>query len=427
MAISASSMRPVPGDPDLVARKAADYENIADAIRRASENLKRIADLDGITSEAIEAVRGKARDVADSISLAEQRYRGTASALGEYAIVHKDVQEAVKTAIADAQSAEQSAASARNMHDHYTAEAATPGPEQNANQRLADYYADRLATQTGNASSASSAYTEAMERWDTAAMTARNRIKEVVSASGLNNDWWDDWGDIIKTIGEIAGVLALFLSWVPILGQVLLAIAMVVAVVSLVAAVMKAMKGDGSWSDVLFAALGAVLTIFGGSIFKYLGKVFAYTSRAKYLRFGGKTFKSITGMSKTQFHKLHPNPLGMQNAMKEVFLTNPFSMKASHFTVTGFKGQAFEDYLKFYTNPMGFKTFDILADSQRIADVPMAARVTLGVLEVRSGLGKIQTITNDPFNPNDPTLTLTPDAIAKNLANGQAPRLVPWQ
>ena len=101
------------------------------------------------------------------------------------------------------------------------------------------------------------AWHDALEDKNTAAGVAISAITEVVSGKknhGLAHGLWDDFVGsdffkIVKTVCDWAGVLAIFLSWVPILGQFLIVLAAVGASLAIVQAAVKLSEGNGSWGS----------------------------------------------------------------------------------------------------------------------------------------------------------------------------------
>ena len=106
---------------------------------------------------------------------------------------------------------------------------------------------------------------------------AAERAIEIINGAcgdGLADSWWDDWGraitqwiaKICEIISGIAGVLALLVSWVPIVGQALAAflgaLSAVTGVIAALANTVLAMAGEQTWLDAVisvgFAALGCV-------------------------------------------------------------------------------------------------------------------------------------------------------------------------
>ena len=106
---------------------------------------------------------------------------------------------------------------------------------------------------------------------------AAERAIEIINGAcgdGLADSWWDDWGraitqwiaKICEIVSGIAGVLALLVSWVPIVGQALAAflgaLSAVTGVIAALTNTVLAMAGEQTWLDAVisvgFAALGCV-------------------------------------------------------------------------------------------------------------------------------------------------------------------------
>lgn len=83
---------PVPGEPDQVEELGGHYQRVASAISDAATKLRQIAERQDMQSEAVDAFRGTAREVADDISRAHERYDGVGRALIGYAPELRDAQ-----------------------------------------------------------------------------------------------------------------------------------------------------------------------------------------------------------------------------------------------------------------------------------------------------------------------------------------------
>ena len=138
---------------------------------------------------------------------------------------------------------------------------------------------DRAQSDSLNAlAAAKSAQADAMEARTRAERDiAAERAIEIINGAcgdGLADSWWDDWGraitqwiaKICEIVSGIAGVLALLVSWVPIVGQALAAflgaLSAVTGVIAALANTVLAMAGEQTWLDAVisvgFAALGCV-------------------------------------------------------------------------------------------------------------------------------------------------------------------------
>jgi hypothetical protein len=417
-------LKPIPGDPDVIEARAATYLAVADAIHTANTTLSRVASLSDVKSEAIDTVREDASKVADSIDKAEVRYRGTAEALAEYAPLLRQYKADADKAILDAAGAAEAAENQRARQDEYAQKAQTPGPDQASDQKWADFFRDQAESKDASASSAQAAYDTAYENWKAAAETARSKIDDAIEESKLNNSGWDNFVDVVKTIGEIAGVLAIFLSWVPILGQILVAIAIISSLVAVIDAIMNLVNGTGTWGDLAFAVVGLVLAVVAPGIMKILGKAMKASNLAKPLATISKSkFKGITGVSKSSAVKL----AGKQNiTWKDAFTSTFKPLSKSHFTPSGFASQAKTNFAEFAANPLGLKSPDIYGDMVRNGGaIPKTLTVSLAVMEYRGLAGKFETLTNNPFDPNDQKVTLKPESILQQASKGEAPVLVP--
>ncbi|MGH8967693.1 MAG: hypothetical protein ACRDXB_20520, partial [Actinomycetes bacterium] len=118
---------------------------------------------------------------------------------------------------------------------------------------------------------------------DSAARTAKNAIDEVVTGDkvhGLEDSTWDkikhvaaSLYKVFKVICDIAGILAIFLSWVPILGQILVVLAAIGSILSILESVVKFAKGEIGWGGLLLGVGLGVVGLFGGKLATSLGKV----------------------------------------------------------------------------------------------------------------------------------------------------------
>jgi hypothetical protein len=417
-------LKPIPGDPDVIEARAATYLGVADAIRTANQKLTRVADLSDMSSEAINAVREDASKVAESIDNAEVRYRGTAEALAEYAPLLRQYQADADKAILDAAGAAEAADNQRARQDEYAQKAATPGPDQASDQKWADFFRDQAETKDASAASAQAAYDTAYENWKAAADAARSKIDAAIDESKLNNTFWDAVVDIAKIVGEVAGLLALFFSWVPIIGQILVAIAILSSLVAVIDAIVNLVNGTGTWGDLAFAVVGLVLAVVAPGIMKIIGKAMKSANLVKPLAsMNKKAFKAMTGVSKKKAGAIAKQ----QNiSWKDAFTSTFKPLSKSHFTPSGFASQAKTNLAEFRANPLGLKSPDIYADMVRNGGaVPKTLTVSLAVMEYRGVASKIEALSSNPFDPNDQKATLKPETILQQATKGEAPVLVP--
>ncbi|WP_229738271.1 polymorphic toxin-type HINT domain-containing protein, partial [Isoptericola cucumis] len=110
---------------------------------------------------------------------------------------------------------------------------------------------------------------------DRAASDAISRIEDITSGDDLNDGWWDDWGskvvaaiaDIADMVSMVAGLLAVVVAFIPVVGTalagVLIVVAAVAAIVSALANVTLAATGERSWAEAGIAIAGAALSVIG--------------------------------------------------------------------------------------------------------------------------------------------------------------------
>jgi len=276
--MSDTPYKPLEGDPDLLATKARHYANIADAISRSVTTLHKIHDVDDMKSKSTEELKDSSDKVADDIGKAHERYSTTAAALLTYSGKLREAQDAANTAIAHI-NAKQSAADAAN---HAATKASTTaesskGDDKTKDQKAATQAQDAATTANQELQAAQKEWHDALDRKNAAAKIAKDAIDYVVNGKGNHglkdvHHWYDGivhfataaFG-LFKKLCDLAGVLAVFLAWVPGLGEVLLAMAAIGAVLDFIAAGVALFHG-GSWTDFLIAGAGVALTIFGGKM-----------------------------------------------------------------------------------------------------------------------------------------------------------------
>ncbi|AYG03074.1 hypothetical protein [Gryllotalpicola protaetiae] len=274
-----TEFQPLTGDPGYLRQQAAHYEQVARDIAQAVQTLTAITN-ERMRSTAIDALKDKSEDVADDISKAYDRYDKTAQALSVYAGALDQAQQDANAAIADiaqqqgdADQADRAAATA-----HQAADSAADA-DKAAAATAADRADDAASAASHALDAAKARWHDAVDRKNAAARTAAGAIDDVVngpSNHGLKDSWWDNWGSDLytafKAVCKWAGILAIFLAWVPFLGQALLVLAAIGALLDLIDSIVNVIQGDGSWWDVLLAAGGVVLSFVGAAAFARIAK-----------------------------------------------------------------------------------------------------------------------------------------------------------
>ncbi|MDT0345946.1 AAA family ATPase [Streptomyces litchfieldiae] len=266
---------PVPGDWELVQEAAARYRRTADSIQRAQTLLTEVTSgSDGWEGKSGEAFRDKAAELSDNVFRAYGRYDATANALAEYWPRFQEAQDEslrLRTQALEAHDeitrrerlAEASESEDSETHDDHEANLQNLEAAQAELNRLRN----RLA--------------QVVEDKDVAAQRAADAIGDFIGDDGLEDGWGDRWdsfcsglsqavallGEIAGQVAMIAGILALCLAWVPVLGQALAAVALIATAISLAANLY-----NGNWNGVVWDAIG--LATFG------VGRVASAMTRA---------------------------------------------------------------------------------------------------------------------------------------------------
>lgn len=427
--------KPLTGDPGLLESKARHYRDIAEAIQRSTLTLKSIHDVDDMKSQATEALKTQADDVRKDIDKAHDRYDKTAQALLTYAAALRTAQEDAQRAIADIDAKESAygAASARSRDaenlaydTRWKSEATLEEKTQAADD--ADRARRHLETASQDLAAAQQRWRDALKAKTDAANTARTAISDVVDRNnhGLKDpSWWEkalkSVYEVFKTICDIAGILAIFLAWVPVLGQILMVLAAVGAVLTAIEAVMAAVRGDGSWGAALFAVVGAVLTVFGGKLIDMAitgVRGMAVVRSAQVFReaavAAGKTGRQIggavlsgeraiqgtgrmaymsqraAGSAQTALRDALGSPKGMMDAIGDAFKASYKSDYVEAIVNNGFRAGMRENGTRFMLELKNFGQRDLLQTWKTIGvaglskDAPMVASA-LGVTGLKVG------------------------------------------
>ena len=269
------------GDPTIVDSKGKEYQAIAQAIGRSVRTLDDIVEQVDQKSLAMDATRDLAGDVASDIRKVTERYRETGDALVAYASElsrTKDAStapaESIATLEGDLATWQSRVRSRQSAYDT----AVSSGEETDI-----EYTRKRLHTAEDQVTLIGGQLETQRRLWETArdekavaATTAINAIIAVTEgekAEGVNDSFWDKVGavagvvwDVLKIVCDIAAILSIFLAWVPGLGQVLLVLAAIGAIMAIVDAAIKFAKGEGSFGDLLLAVVVGVLSLYGGKL-----------------------------------------------------------------------------------------------------------------------------------------------------------------
>lgn len=257
----------IKGDPSQLKVYATRYLNLADAIQHASATLKAVGDnSDGNRSQAVDEIRVKAKKGGESIGKAEQRYRTTATALSTYATALDEAQKKAAEARTEYESASQNHAAAQAKADEFQDKAAVPGEAQAADTLSHSVWSEHASASAAAVSGAEAKYNQAVGDKEAAGNAAASAIEAVVSEDDLSDSWWETLVGICEMIGDWVAIAALLLSWIPVVGQILLAVAALISIIKLIDSLIKFSKGEMSLGEVIGAAVGVVLSLIGGKV-----------------------------------------------------------------------------------------------------------------------------------------------------------------
>lgn len=274
---------PVPGDAVVVPDGAARYRRVADAISRCAANLRALEAGTSSQAESVKALMEQRDVIVDGVVKAENRYRVAADALETYARVLDRVQAgtvnalyAARNATADVEEARRAQAYYADLADDFRQayEAGTDDGAYARYTRLSGSSAQDAADAQSRVDAQVRVVEQAVRDRDRAAQEAVDAIETATTADGLNDTWWDGWGaaalgwvaTISEAVAVIAGILALLVCWIPVIGQafagLLFTISAIAGIVAAIANIVLAATGKQSWTyaivSVLFAALGCV-------------------------------------------------------------------------------------------------------------------------------------------------------------------------
>ncbi len=315
---------PVPGDPGEVRRLAGKFDSIADDVAVQVSRLHSLAGQAGTgvwTGPAADACRPHLDKLPHLLDKVVVSYRKAGGALSAYAPRLSGAQDKAVHALRMAteaiseQASAQSAARHKATHPKHAGKDAGPPPSrmlltalvaadpgvQAANHKLQKAH-DLANEAAGDRDHAASACADGIHVASDAGIHNPGGffhwveshvpgVKGVVDfAEDVGSYVKDHWVDIVKTISDIAGklsaafgVLALATFWIPGVGEVFGAAALVTGGVALAADTTLAATGHGGWSKVGMDAIG----VAAGGMGRVLG------TSAKLLRTGAKGEKLL--------------------------------------------------------------------------------------------------------------------------------------
>lgn len=261
---------PVPGDPDELSSIARSHRETARTLREQADRLRALSNDASWDSDAADTWRVRGRRVASQLLKVEERYEVAGSALRAYAGELRSAQSRSRSALGLAQDAERRLLQAERALEDLARAAdrapeGSPPPDDSHLRRAAQDARTDLSTARSDLESA-------VRDRDAAAERAARSINRIVDEDGASDGrfagarkWAGDrmqdlneaLDDIVKWAGVIAtaaGLLALAVGWIPIVGQmaaaVLTAVALLATLVSLVGNLALVSQGRTGWSAI---------------------------------------------------------------------------------------------------------------------------------------------------------------------------------
>jgi hypothetical protein len=250
-----------------------------------------------------------------------------------------------------------------------------------------------------------------------------------------------------EEICKWAGVLSIFLGWIPIFGDVLIALALIGALITLG----KDIAAGKGWKTLLADGVGVVLTAWGSGIFKYAGKLgkFERATNALTKVKGGDLFVKPGlftrrfGVTKELFssgEELGTKMVapGMKNFLKDV--RNPFTFEVTK--GLGFKGNIMANLAKagekgeeYWKSAGGLNILKLrnLGKFDEFSELSNGYKVVLAIGDGRKVLTNIEKLTNTTSDvthgdwglhgDKSPQISLKPENVLINHLPNHLPTL----
>lgn len=259
---------PVPASDSDLDPVIKHYRELTDAMAKQAAVLKRIGDGDetDLAGKAADAMRKRARESNEALSRASGRYQDVRDALVTYQPELRAARSETQLALNDAVAAEDSRRAAEGMPDP-AGQNRPPGaaPPTDAENKASEDRTRRLAGATDAADAAKARAERALSALATAARTASDTIRKRWGSDGLHTTGWDAFvyglNKFLKGLVEVLGYIGMALAVISLLIpglNFITAAGVIVASVSLLASVVLAAQGEGSWLSVLTGVLGLV-------------------------------------------------------------------------------------------------------------------------------------------------------------------------
>lgn len=247
------TIRPVDGDPGTISKRGKNIEELGEMMLNSSLVLQNIADNalggESMKGKAINALRDSIGDSHETLKQAGELYKPVGPVIKAYGDALEEVQPKIETAVNEAQDRYSTYISLPGDKDDSQTEeeggllgiGGTDKEEAAENQAKAQAYQDFVEKATE--------FDTHYDTWEDAFDAAANGIEDKTAGS-IEDSAWSDWADVLKVVGTIVAIAALFTG---IGALVWLGVAIGVAATAVTA--MQMANGEANWGDLALAAL----------------------------------------------------------------------------------------------------------------------------------------------------------------------------
>lgn len=261
------------GDGDAIWTQGNEIWNLGWDMTYASQTLEHLASgEDGQQGKAVDALRKKVDDAYVTLELAGELYRPLGLALRGYgAEVRDGIKTQVDTCYNDAFEKWNTYIDLPGDKDGTDYFLGINKPEEGSAEEAEQEAEDAAKLKAWEEwEAAANAYDTAYDSWEDAWDEATKKIDDAFTDDLKDSKWEDVKGwikvalEVLKWAGLVVGIAALIIG-----GPIIAAIAAAIAVATIILTVVMAIDGDGSWTDVAWAAVDLIPFGKAGKLFKH--------------------------------------------------------------------------------------------------------------------------------------------------------------
>ncbi|CAM5251523.1 hypothetical protein SALBM135S_09096 [Streptomyces alboniger] len=293
---------PVPGDPERLEQLGRKLRRTANELERQVRHLKAASEVESWDSDAGKEFREKAKKCRGRLEAAHKRYATVADAVGDRIVDHGSdyasnasaqpgnyatellrAQRIAEAARQEAQDAEAEKSAAKKGLDGLSGKSSKDDDGGGKGKSSKENLEDRAEAAGKSMEAARVKLRKAQRIRDEAARKARNAIDDVISDDSLKDGFWDDFADFVDSvanwteeISKWAGLAALAVGWIPVVGQglagLLGAVSILATLVNIACTAIQVGMGDKSWTALAKAAVGLLMMGAGKALSKVSGR-----------------------------------------------------------------------------------------------------------------------------------------------------------